>query len=56
MVAVQFGSMRTSLDLYLIAAGNKRFVLFSPLNIVEGIEEEAHIAVGEGGGRHTNIT
>src|SRR5580765_5074455 len=41
MVAVQFGSMRTSLDLYLIAAGNKRFVLFSPLNIVEGIEEES---------------
>jgi hypothetical protein len=33
--------MRTSLDLYLIEAGNKRFVLFSPLNIVEGIEEES---------------
>lgn len=41
MVAVQFRSMRTSLELYLIAAGNKRFVLFSPLNIVEGIEEKS---------------
>ena len=41
MVAVQFSNMRTPLELYLIAAGNKRFVLFSPLNIVEGIEEES---------------
>ena len=48
MVAVQFGSMRTSLDLYLIAAGNKRFVLFSPLNIVEGIEEESDDRVVKG--------
>lgn len=41
MVAVQFQSMRTSLDLYLIAAGNRRYVLFSPLDIVEGIEAES---------------
>jgi hypothetical protein len=41
MVAVQFRSMRTSLDLYLIAAGDRRFVLFSPLNIVEGIQDES---------------
>ena len=41
MVAVQFRSMRTSLDLYLIETRNKRFVLFSPLNVVEGIEEES---------------
>jgi hypothetical protein len=40
--------MRTSLDLYLIAAGNKRFVLFSPLNIVEGIEEESDDRVVKG--------
>jgi hypothetical protein len=33
--------MRTSLDLYLIEARNRRFVLFSPLNIVEGMEEES---------------
>jgi hypothetical protein len=33
--------MRTSLDLYLIAAGNRRVVLFSPLDIVEGIEDES---------------
>ena len=41
MVAVQFRSMRTSLDLYLIAARHKRFVLFSPLDIVEVFEEES---------------
>jgi hypothetical protein len=40
--------MQTSLDLYLIAAGNKRFVLFSPLNIVEGIEEESDDRVVKG--------
>jgi hypothetical protein len=40
--------MRTSLDLYLIAAGSKRFVLFSPLNIVEGIEEESDDRVVKG--------
>ena len=48
MVAVQFRSMRTSLELYLIAAGNKRFVLFSPLNIVEGIEEESEDRIVKG--------
>lgn len=48
MVAVQFRTMQTSLDLYLIAAGNKRFVLFSPLNIVEGIEEESDDRVVKG--------
>jgi hypothetical protein len=41
MVAVQFRSMRTSLDLYLIATRNKRCVLFSPLDIVEIFEEES---------------
>jgi len=41
MVAVQFRCMRKCLDLYLIAARNTRCVLFSPLDIVEGIEEEA---------------
>jgi hypothetical protein len=40
--------MRTSLDLYLIAARNKRFVLFSPLNIVEGIEEESEDRIVKG--------
>jgi hypothetical protein len=40
--------MRTSLDLYLIAAGNKRFVLFSPLNIVEGVEEESEDRIVKG--------
>jgi hypothetical protein len=40
--------MRTSLDLYLIAAGNKRFVLFSPLNIVEDIEEKSEDRVVKG--------
>jgi len=48
MVAVQFRSMRTSLDLYLIAAGDKRFVLFSPLDIVEGIEEESDDRIVKG--------
>jgi len=33
--------MQKSLDLYLIAAGNKRSVLFSPLDIVQVIEDES---------------
>jgi hypothetical protein len=41
MVAVQFRSMRTPLELYLIAARNRRCVLFSPLDIVEVIEGES---------------
>lgn len=41
MDAVQFRCMRKSLDLYLIAAGNKRCVLFSPSDIVEAIEDES---------------
>jgi len=40
--------MRPSLDLYLIAAGDQRFVLFSPLNIVEGIEEESDDRIARG--------
>src|SRR4030095_5464244 len=40
MVAVQFRCMQKSLDLYLIAAGNKRCVLFSPLDSVQTIEGE----------------
>lgn len=41
MVAVQFRSMRTSLDLYLIATRNNRYILFSPLDIVAEFEEES---------------
>ena len=41
MVAVQFRCMRTSLDLYLIAARNNRYILFSPLDVVEVFEEES---------------
>jgi len=41
MVAVQFRSMRTSLDLYLIATRNNRYILFSPLDAVAVVEEES---------------
>jgi len=41
MVAVQFRSMQTSLDIYLIATRNRRYVLFSPLDVVEVFEEES---------------
>ena len=41
MVAVQFRSMRKSLDLYLITTRRKRCVLFSPLDSVEVFEEES---------------
>jgi hypothetical protein len=41
MVAVQFRCMRTSLDLYLIATRNRRYVVFSPLDIVEQFEGQS---------------
>lgn len=41
MVAVQFRGMRTSLDLYLIATRNKRYILFSPLDVVSELEESS---------------
>jgi len=41
MDAVQFSSMRTSLDLYLIATQKNRYILFSPPDLVEEFEKEA---------------
>src|SRR5450432_3370775 len=39
--AVQFPDMRMSLDLYLIAARNKRYILFSSPDAVAEFQEES---------------
>jgi len=48
MVAVQFRSMRTSIDLYLIAARSRSCLLFGSLDQIEAIEKESGDRVVKG--------